>query len=131
MKVVYNYMEWTPEPVIEKYRHDKLRVSHMVKGDGVEANEFGRKIVPIGTLVDKDGKVCKITGGAIEGTPFGITANTKDVTDGPEPVAVYRRGHLQGDFLNCGDEGYSEEVGKAIQKALPEIHVYPVPEAAE
>lgn len=129
MKLVYDYEILEPEKTIERFRKDRVRIPGMVKGDGVKPDKNGRIIVPIGTLVDETGKVCPIKGGSITGTPVGITANTKDVTDGPENVALYIRGHLQGRMLNYEDKEYSDAIGKAIMEKLPEIHIYPVPKA--
>lgn len=119
------------EAEIRAYRRDAFSPSHMVSDQGITADKSGYKIVPVGTLVDKDGKVCKISGGAIEGTPVGITRHAVDVTNGPEPVAIFTRGHLLGPRLNMWGEEYSDDIGKAIMEALPEIHIYPRPEASE
>lgn len=129
MYIAYDNRVLQPEPTIEKYEVDKVTIPHMVTDKGIEPDDHNRKFVPIGTLVDKDGNPCKISGGAIEGTPVGITVNTKEVTYGPENVAVFIRGHIQGELLNLWGEEYSDDIGKAVMEALPEIHIYPVPAA--
>lgn len=120
----------TIDPEIRRYRKDSFTISAQASGEEVEPDEFGRKIVPIGSLIDKDGKICKISGSSIEGTPIGITTNSVDVTHSTQPVAVYTRAHLQGKMLNLGEEEYSDEIGTAIETALPEIHIYPRPPKA-
>lgn len=118
------------DPEIRRYRKDSFAISGQASNEGVEADESGRKIVPIGSLIDKDGKICKISGSSIQGTPIGITTNSVDVTHSTQPVGVYTRGHFQGELLNLGEEEYSDTIGAAIEKALPEIHIYPRPAAA-
>lgn len=117
------------ESEIRAYRRDCFAPSHMVTATGITADKYGRKIVPVGTLVDKDGNACKISAGSIQGTPIGITRHAVDVTNGPEPVAIFTRAHLLGPRLNMWSESYSDDIGKAIMEALPEIHIYPVPAA--
>lgn len=131
MIYIPNYKEVLPSPEIRMYRRDFFSITHHVGNTGVKADEQGYKIVPAGTLVDKDGNVCTFSGSEITGTPVGITVNTVDVTNGDRTVAIYTRGHIKGYMLNIGEEEYSDEIGTAVQKALPEIHVYPIPEASE
>lgn len=121
--------EISHEAEIRAYRRDAFSPSHMITDTGITADKYGRKIVPAGTLVDKDGNACKIAESAITGTPVGITRHAVDVTNGPEPVAVFTRGHLRGPLLNMWGEEYSDTIGKAIEEALPEIHIYPRPAA--
>ena len=119
------------DPEIRRYRKDSFAISAMATSEGIDPDEHGRKIVPIGTMVDKDGKPCKISGSSIDGTPIGITTNSVDVTYSAQPVGVYTRGHIQGELINLWDEEeYSEAIGTAIETALPEIHIYPRPPKA-
>lgn len=119
------------DPEIRRYRKDSFAISAMATSEGIDPDEHGRKIVPIGTMVDKDGKPCKISGSSIDGTPIGITTNSVDVTYSAQPVGVYTRGHIQGELINLWDEeAYSEAIGTAIETALPEIHIYPRPPKA-
>lgn len=127
MFLKHDYKSYINDPEIRRFREDTMTIPHMVSDEGVTADADGRKIVPIGTLVDKDGKKCAVNGSSITGTPVGITHRSVDVTYGPEPMAVYIRAHLQGELLNFEDEEYSDEIGKAIMEALPEIHIYPAP----
>lgn len=116
------------DPEIRRYRKDSFAISGMATDTGIDADETGRKIVPIGTLIDKDGNACKISGGAITGTPIGITTNSVEVTHGPQPVGLYTRGHFQGELLNLwSEEKYTDAIGTAIETALPEVHIYPRP----
>ena len=101
------------EAEIRAYRRDAFSPSHMVSDQGITADKSGYKIVPVGTLVDKDGKVCKISGGAIEGTPVGITRHAVDVTNGPEPVAIF-----------TFSESYKENLKSPLAKLLLVIFIY-------
>ena len=130
MDYVLNDKKLLVDPEIRRYRKDSFCISHFVKSDGVEADENGQKLVPIGTLVDKDGAICKVTAKGIEGTPVGITHDTVDVTHSDQQVAIYTRGHLQGKLLNLHGQEYSDTIGTAIESALPEIHIYPRPPKA-
>lgn len=126
MEFVKNIRGYETDPEIKMYRQEEMTVPHMVSAEEVQPDESGRKIVPIGSLVDKDGKVCKISqSGEITGTPVGITHDTKDVTNGNQECAVYIHGHLKGPMLQFEGEEYQEAIGKAIEKALPGIYVYP------
>lgn len=125
MDYIFNYREFVTDPEIRMYRQEEMTIPAMVSNEEVEPNENGQKIVPIGTLIDKDGKICKLTKSGIEGTPIGITHDSKDVTNAPQEVAVYIHGHLKGPMLNFEDEEYDAAMGKAIEQALPGIFVYP------
>lgn len=130
MEVALNYREIGTDPEIRMYRQEEMTISAMVASEGVEPDERGRKVVPIGTLIDKDGKICKLTESGIEGTPIGITHDTKVVTYGNQEVAIYIHGHLKGPMLNFEGEEYNEKMGQAIEQALPGIFVYPRTNAA-
>lgn len=91
----------------ERYQN----VSCTVSDTGVKADEYGKKFVPAGTLLDADGKAVKVTrGGTAEAytytfsaDPVGILFDTVEVTHGPQPGALMIDGsvnieRLQGDY---------------------------------
>ena len=127
MEYNLNKYEIGVDPELRMYRVEWFTLPHMVKSDGVEPDENGRKIVPLGTLVDKDGGVCKLEDSGITGTPVGITHDTVDVTNNNKEVAIYVKGHLKGKRLNFTGEEYTDNMGKAVEEALPDIRVYPRP----
>ncbi|AKA70140.1 hypothetical protein [Clostridium scatologenes] len=59
----------------------------------IVADVAGKKIVPLGSIVDKNGKVVN------DGTAFGITYNEIDVTNGTEAVSVVIHGFVDGSQL--------------------------------
>lgn len=129
MKLIKNYKSYSVDPDPRRYYgHDMPTIAGMVTGEGVEPDEFGRKIVPLCTFVDKDGKVCKLTKSGFEGEPIGMTHDSKDVTFGPENVALWVRGHFKVEFINIDEDEYSDEIGLAILEKFPEMHLYPKPE---
>ncbi|MDR2024380.1 MAG: hypothetical protein LBQ71_14305 [Hungatella sp.] len=99
----------TPEFLIsEKYQN----VSCTVNDTGITADEYGKKFVPAGTLLDKDGNAVKVTRSsssgsytyALSATPAGILFDTVEVTHGPQPGALTIDGsvnaeRLQGDYI--------------------------------
>lgn len=92
----------------EKYQN----ISCTVNDTGIIADEYGKKFVPAGTLLDKDGKVVKVTRSGSSGsytyalstTPVGILFDTVEVTHGLQPGALMIDGsvnteRLQGDYI--------------------------------
>lgn len=129
MLFIKDYKEFRTDPVIQKFwGHDQPTLRGMVSDEGVKADKYGRKIVPIGTFVDKDGKICKLTKSGFEGEPIGMTHDSKDVTHGPREVSLWVRGHFKGELINFDEDEYSDEIGLAIQEKFPEIHIYPIPD---
>ncbi len=91
----------------EKYQN----ISCTVSDTGITADEHGKKFVPAGTLLDKDGKAVKVTRSGSSGsytytlsaTPAGVLFDTVEVTHGPQPGALTIDGsvnteRLQGDY---------------------------------
>lgn len=91
----------------ERYQN----VSCTVSDTGVKADEYGKKFLLAGTLLDADGKAVKVTrGGTAEAytytfsaDPAGILFDTVEVTHGPQPGALMIDGsvnieRLQGDY---------------------------------
>lgn len=87
-------------------------VSCTVSDTGVKADEFGKKLVPAGTLLDAEGKAVKVTRSGSSGAytyamsadPVGILFDTVEVTHGPQPGALMIDGsvnteRLQGEYL--------------------------------
>lgn len=87
-------------------------VSCTVSDTGVKADEFGKKFVPAGTLLDAEGKAVKVTRSGASGAytyatsadPVGILFDTVEVTHGPQPGALMVDGavnveRLQGEYL--------------------------------
>ena len=127
-----NYNEFVTDPEIRMYRYGDMPTRIVtLDNSSVTADKNGQKIVPIGTLVDKDGRVCKLSADGITGTPIGITHDTKNVTKKNKAVACFVRGHIKGPMLNFEGEQYDDAMGKAVQEALPEIHIYPIPAEEE
>lgn len=128
MEYVKNYRDFITDREIKMYRYG-WQPTQIITLDNseVEANEDGQKIVPAGTLVDKDGKICKLQKSGITGEPVGITVDTKNVTYSNQPVAIYVRGHLKGPELNFTGDKYDDAMGTAVETALPEIKIYPRP----
>lgn len=92
----------------EKYQN----ISCTVNDTGITADEYGKKFVPAGTLLDKDGNVVKVTRSgssgsyayALSATPAGILFDTIEVTHGPQPGALLVDGavdteRLQGNYV--------------------------------
>ena len=87
-------------------------VSCTVSDTGVKADEYGKKSVPAGTLLDAEGKAVKVTRSGSSGAytyamsadPAGILFDTVEVTHGPQPGALMVDGavnveRLQGEYL--------------------------------
>lgn len=118
------------EPEIFKTYKNRVAFTGTVVVEGVTADETGRKIVPRGTFLDKDGKISSVSGGT-GSDPVGLLDKTVDLTgledgDGLEiPLVV--EGYLLGARLNVTDhEDYS-----AITTALPEIKIDPAADPEE
>lgn len=92
----------------EKYQN----IGCTVNDTGITADEYGKKFVPAGTLLDKDGNVVKVTRSgssgsyayALSATPAGILFDTIEVTHGPQPGALLVDGavdteRLQGNYV--------------------------------
>lgn len=70
-------------------------VSVLVKIDAskVIANAEGKKIVPIGSIINKEGVVVN------DGTAYGVTINEIDVTNGSEGVGTVIHGFIDLEAL--------------------------------
>lgn len=92
----------------EKYQN----ISCTVNDTGITADEYGKKFVPAGTLLDKDGNVVKVTRSGSSGSyayalsapPAGILFDSVEVTHGPQPGALMIDGsvsaeRLPGDYI--------------------------------
>ena len=92
----------------ERYQN----ISCTVSDTGVTADEYGKKFVPAGTLLDATGKAVKITRSgsadaytyALSADPAGILFDTVEVTHGPQPGALMIDGsvnteRLQGNYV--------------------------------
>ena len=92
----------------ERYQN----ISCTVSDTGVTADEYGKKFVPAGTLLDAAGKAVKITRSgsadaytyALSADPAGILFDTVEVTHGPQPGALMIDGsvnteRLQGNYV--------------------------------
>lgn len=92
----------------ERYQN----ISCTVSDTGVTADEYGKKFVLAGTLLDAAGKAVKITRSgsadaytyALSADPAGILFDTIEVTHGPQPGALMIDGsvnteRLQGNYV--------------------------------
>lgn len=92
----------------ERYQN----ISCTVADTDVKADEYGKKYVVAGTLLDADGNTVKVTRSgssgaytyALSANPAGILFDTVEVTHGPQPGALMIDGsvnteRLQGDYL--------------------------------
>lgn len=109
MYLVKNTFDNSPEFLRnEHYENNTCTVD----GTDVEADERGKKFVLAGSLLDKDGKVVKVTRSGSESAytyafstdPVGILFATTEVTYGPQAGALMIAGsvnteRLQGDYL--------------------------------
>lgn len=101
-----------------------------VSDEGVAPDEYGKKLVHKGSLLSEMGKVVIITAAedstkgvttvAFSEPPVGILMDVVDVTYGPQPGAYAVECYVIGQRLPLGVK-YTEEIGKAIHEALPEI----------
>lgn len=64
-----------------------------IDATAITADATGKKILPLGSIIDKTGKVVN------DGTAFGITYNEIDVTNGTEAVSVVIHGFIDGTQL--------------------------------
>lgn len=80
-----------------------ISYTYQIDDDGVQPNEFGRKIVPAGTVYP-----------ANDATAIGITLTDTDVTAGPQPGAVLVEAWIIEDRL-------PEEVTEEAKAAMQEI----------
>ena len=92
----------------ERYQN----ISCTVTDTDVKADEYGKKYVVAGTLLDAGGNTVKVTRSgssgaytyALSANPAGILFDTVEVTHGPQPGALMIDGsvnteRLQGDYL--------------------------------
>lgn len=92
----------------ERYQN----ISCTVTDTDVKADEYGKKYVVAGTLLDADGNTVKVTRSgssgsytyALSANPAGILFDTVEVTHGPQPGPLMIDGsvnteRLQGDYL--------------------------------
>lgn len=123
---VKGYKKYAGDKRIMRTSDGKVAFTATVVPDGIEPNEEGRLLVPIGTPIDRDGKICKWTGSDFDNTPVGITDYTVDVTYGNEPVACIVEGYFYGEALNWGgDVEYSEDIYEKVKEVLPFCHMEP------
>lgn len=88
----------------EKY----VNFTTTVSNDDIVADELGRKIVPAGSILSKEGKVVN------DGTAVGILFAPIDVTEGPQPGALMVEGYVLEDRLPVKPD-------ETVKKALKEI----------
>ncbi|WP_367569048.1 hypothetical protein [Lacrimispora sp.] len=100
----------------EKYQN----ISCTVNDTGITSDEHGKKFVPAGTFLDKDGKVVKVTRSgssgsytyALSATPSGILFDTVEVTPGPQPGALMIDGSVNAERL------HGDYIVEAIQQLI-------------
>jgi hypothetical protein len=68
----------------EKY----VNFTTTVSDEGITADEFGKKIVPAGSILDANGKVVN------DGTAAGILFSSVDVTQGPQLGSLMVEGYV-------------------------------------
>ncbi len=128
--LVKNYKTYFADKRIWRTSDDRVGFTGTVKSEGVQANEEGKKIVPIGSFISKDGEVCKLTESEFDKPPIGITDYSVDVTYGDEPVDLVVAGYPYGEALNwegktgtqdTDDTKYTKEAKTALEAVLPHI----------
>ena len=100
----------------EKYQN----ISCTVNDTGITADEYGKKFVLAGTLLDKDGNVVKVARSGASGsytyalstTPAGILFDTVEVTHGPQPGALTIDGSIEAERLQ------GNYIAEAIQQLI-------------
>lgn len=95
----------------EKYVNFTTTISNV----GVKADEYGRKYVLAGTVIDVDGKAATTEGVATKAAA-GILFATVDVTYGPQPGALMVEGYVREARLPQASEGGTLE--EAIKTSL-------------
>lgn len=124
--IIQNYKTYGTEPEIFKTYKNRVAFT----GTLAVSEDTKDKVVPRGTVLDKDGKISSVSGGS-GSDPAGILDKTVDMKgledgDGIE-VPVIVEGYLMGARLNVTDhEDYS-----AITTALPEIKIDPAADPEE
>lgn len=107
------YAKKTYDNVPEFLKSERYQnISCTVSDTGVTADEYGKKFVLAGTLLDAAGKAVKITRSgsadaytyALSADPAGILFDTVEVTHGPQPGALMIDGsvnteRLQGNYV--------------------------------
>lgn len=125
------YKKYAGDKRIMKTSDGKVAFTATVVPEGIEPNEEGRLLVPIGTPIDVNGQICTWTGSDFDNTPVGITDYTVDVTFGNETVARIEEGWFFGEALNWGEDvEYSQEIYEKMKEYLPFCHMEP-PETFE
>lgn len=95
---------------------DFQNVSCTVSDEGVAADEDGKKIVPAGSFLDKDGVAVHISqNGSVSSVPVGILFSPVDVTCGPQPGALMIDGSVNTERL---PEEYAAD---AVQELIPKM----------
>lgn len=93
-----------------------------ILAEGVTANEYGKKYVKSGTLIDANGKAVTQTGESgsevLSATPVGVLYQTVEVTNGDEVGALVVEGYLSADRVL---DGFVDKTKANIKTALPEI----------
>lgn len=102
----------------EKYVNFTTTISNV----GVKADEYGRKYVLAGTVIDVDGKAATTEGVATKAAA-GILFATVDVTYGPQPGALMVEGYVREARLPQSDESgvLTEEIKTSLVAQCPKI----------
>lgn len=112
-------MENLPEFLAsEKYVNFTTTISNV----GVKADEYGRKYVLAGTVIDVDGKAATTEGVATKAAA-GILFATVDVTYGPQPGALMVEGYVREARLPQSDESgvLTETIKTSLVAQCPKI----------
>lgn len=124
--IITDYKAYDMEPEIFKTYKNRVAFT----GTLAVSEDTKDKIIPRGTVLDKDGKISSVSGGS-GSDPAGIldkTVNMKGLEDGDGvEVPVVVEGYVIGQRLNVTDhEDYS-----AITTACPEIKIDPAKDPEE
>lgn len=97
-----------------------------VQPDGIKEDDDHEKYIHEGTFIDKDGKAITLTKSSknltFSADPIGILTEAVNVTDGPQPGSLMRRGVIYAEKLPYPEEVEFDEQFKAdIEAALPHI----------
>ena len=84
---------YNTEPEILATEKNLVSFTGTISDSGVSANSEGIKIVPKGSLLDKNGTIKN------DGTVIAILADDVDVTNGPQPGSFIVEGYILKDRL--------------------------------
>lgn len=103
-----NVKQFYTSPEILATEKNLVSFTITISDSDVVANSEGKKIVPIGSLLDSKGTIKN------DGTVTGILANNIDVTYGPQPGSLIVEGYILKDRLPINPEQTAIDALKKI-----------------